>query len=67
MAVSFLILALLGILFLVPKIKNNLVLTSLVLGVSRVASSKFTIITQTSLILYSPASRPKPLQSRSSP
>lgn len=68
MACSFLILALLGLLFLIPKIKNNLVLTSLVLGISRVASSnKFILILQTSPILYSPASKPKPLQSRSSP
>jgi hypothetical protein len=44
MVVSFTILALLGLLFLVPKIKNSLVITTLVLGVSRIASSDFFLI-----------------------
>jgi hypothetical protein len=51
MVVSFTILALLGLLFLVPKIKNNLVITTLVLGVSRIASSGFFLI-QTLRIPY---------------
>jgi len=35
------ILACLGLTFIIPSIKHNLVLTSLVIGLSRVASSKF--------------------------